>query len=167
MINSAPDSQIPHKRGYYVYKCRVCGFENRKKAISGSEVPVVKKGDYGSNATPQPVTYVDEMYEATTISFVAAAGSVPAYLADSAYQFGEKHFTGDMTLRVATTSGENDGDYTIATRWGNRGEILLIDSDSLTTEDAATAGTVTLSRIIYQPFTSTSGCPFCGTLRGT
>lgn len=101
------------------------------------------------------------MYEATTISFVAASGSTPAYLSDSTNQFGDKFFSDGMTLRVATTSGTNDGDYTIADRGVTRGQILLSSSDSLTDEDASTAGTVTLSRIIYNPDENAGGCPFC------
>lgn len=155
------ETQRARNRSYYTSKCRCCGFEIRQKPINGSDVPVVKAGDYGSNATPQPVTYADEMYEATTIFFVAAIGSTPAYLSDSACQFAERHFTEGMTLRVATTSGTNDGDYTIADRGVTRGEILLGSSDSLTDENASTAGTVTLSRLIYQPDETAGGCPFC------
>jgi len=157
------ESLIPRDRSSYVYRCKVCGFENRKTQISGSSVPVTKTGNYGSNATPTPETYADEMYEATTIGFVAASGDDPAYLTDSAYLFAEKHFSQGMTIRVETTSGTNDGDFTIADRGVSRGEILLSSTDSLTTETASTAGTVTLSRIIYQPDIS-SGCPLCGSL---
>lgn len=158
---SIPDAQIAHTRAYYTHKCPYCGFEVRNKPISGSGVPVVHKGSYGSNATPQPTTYADEMYEATTISFVAASGSTPAYLSDSTNQCGDKSFSDAMTLRVATTSGTNDGDYTIADRGVTRGQILLSSSDSLTDEDASTSGTVTLSRIIYKPDENAGGCPFC------
>ena len=129
----------------------------------GSSVPVTKTGNYGSNAVPTAESYADEMYEAVTISFTAASGDTPAYLSDSAKLFAEKHFHEGMTLRVETTSGTNDGDYTIADRGVSRDEILLSSTDSLTTEAAATAGTVTLSRVINQPNIST-GCPFCGSL---
>jgi hypothetical protein len=156
-----PESQIAKDRRYYTYKCPTCGHELRKKAILGSAVPVTQTGNYGSDATPQPETFADEMYEATSISFVAAAGTTPAYLQDSAFLFGEKHFSDGMTIRVATTSGTNDGDYTIADRGVTRGEILLSSADSLTDEDASTAGTVTLSRVIYQPDESAGGCPLC------
>jgi len=149
-----PETQKAKGRDHYVYRCAYCGFENRKK-IFGSGVPITKQGSYGSDATPQPVAYADEMYEATTISFVEGA---PDYLADSAYLFGEKHFHDGMTIRVAGSTS-NDGDYTIATRGVSRGEILLSSSDSLTTESAG--DTITISRVIYQP-SITSGCPFCG-----
>jgi hypothetical protein len=150
-------------REFYTYRCRYCGFECRSKNIPGSSVPLTKIGNYGSNATPTPETFADEMYEATTIAFVAAAGTTPAYLTDSAYLFSEKHFSSGMILRISTTSGTNDGDKTIADRGVSRNEILLSDSDSLTTETAATAGTVTISRVIYKPNINT-GCPNCGSL---
>lgn len=159
----AAENLIPKERSHYTYRCRVCGFENMKRKITGSSVPVTKLGNYGSSATPTPETYADEMYEATSISFVAAAGSTPAYLSDSANLFSEKRFNGGMTIRVGTTSGTNDGDYTIADRGISRGQILLGSSDSLTDEDAATAGTVTISHVTYKP-NVTSGCPFCGSL---
>ena len=152
-----------NERSRFVYRCKHCGFENRKERIAGSSVPITKTGSYGSNATPTPVSFVDEMYEATGISFVAADGGIPAYLSDSAGLFGEKHFHDGMTIRVKTTSGTNDGDYTIGARGVTRDGILLISSDSLTTESASTAGTVTISQVIYKP-SVTSGCPFCGSL---
>ena len=154
--------KVPN-RNYYVYRCKVCGFECRKKVIPGSNVPVTKSGNYGDSATPTPTEYADEMYENTTISFTAASGSVPAYLSDSALLFGDKHFSGAMPIRISTTSGTNDGDYTIAARGVDRGEIRLSSDDSLTTENAATAGTVTISRLIYEPNIE-SGCPKCGSL---
>lgn len=156
-------SQKVKPRDYYTYRCQYCGSENRKHKIPQSGVPVTKRGNYGSNATPTPITYADEMYEAATISFTAASGSDPAYLTDSANLFGEKHFSGGMTIRVETTSTTNDGDYTIADRGVTRGQILLSDDDSLTSEDAATAGTVTISRVIHKPNVN-SGCPLCGSL---
>jgi hypothetical protein len=126
-------------------------------------VPITKTGDYGSKGSPDGVAFADEMYSATTISFVAATGSDPAYIADSANRFGEKNIRTEMPIRIATTSGTNDGDYTIAARGVTRGQIQLASTNSLTTEDAATAGTVTISRIIYKPST-TQGCPGCGSL---
>jgi hypothetical protein len=162
-MNNVPESQMAKERLHYTYRCRVCGFENVKTKIPSSSVPVTRTGSYGSNATPTPTAYADEMYEATTIAFVAAADPDPAYLTDSANLFGENHFSDGMTIRIGTTSGTNDGDVTIANRGVTRGKILLSSSDSLTTEDAATAGTVTLSRIIKQPSVS-SGCPLCGSL---
>ena len=107
--------------------------------------------------------YSSPIYTATSIGFVAAAGSVPAYLTDDQYRFGDQHIQSNATIAISTTSGTNDGNYTIADRGVSRGQILLSDSDSLTTEDAATAGTVIISKIIYQP-NITTGCPFCGSL---
>jgi hypothetical protein len=164
-MNHVPETLALHERDYYTYKCRVCGFECRKKLIPGNSVPVTRKGDYGSEATPTPVEFADEMYEATSIAFVAAAGTTPANLTDSLYRFGDKHFSDGMTIRIETTSTTNDGDYTIADRGVTRGQILLSSTDSLTDEDASTAGTVTISRIIYKPNVP-SGCPLCGSLRG-
>jgi hypothetical protein len=126
-------------------------------------VPVTKLGNYGNNAVPTPTEYEDEMYETATVSFTAASGDDAAYLTDSANQFREKRFTQGMTIKVETTSGTNDGNYTIADRGVSKSTILLSSSDSLTTETAATAGTVTISRIIYEPHITT-GCPFCGSL---
>ena len=151
-------------RKYYTYRCKNCGFECRSKKIESSSVPATKRGSYGNNATPQPTTFDDEMYEAATISFTAASGSDPAYLSDSENRFGEKGFSDGMTLKVETTSATNDGTFTIGTRAVTGGKIELSDDDSLTTEDAATAGTVTLSRVIYKPQESGTGCPFCNSL---
>jgi len=148
-------------RDYYTYCCQVCGFECRKKLIPGNSVPVTQKGDYGNNATPQPTTFADEMYEATTVSFVAASGDDPAYLADSLSLFSEKHFSSGMTIRVATGSETNDGDYTIAEKGVTQSKILL--DESLTTESASTAGTVTISWVLHEP-NVTTGCPLCGSL---
>lgn len=157
-------SQVAKERTYYVGRCVHCGFEIRKKQIPGSSVPITKTGNYGTNATPAPVTFADEMYVATTVSFVAAASPIPAYLADSANLFGEKGFHTGMTIRVACSKSDtNDGDFTIADGGVSRGEILLSSSDSLTTQSAAAAGTVTISRMIYKPSIST-GCSFCGSL---
>jgi len=159
-----PESLIAKDRSYYVGPCLVCGWEIKLKQIRGSGVPLTKTGSYGSNATPTPVTFADEIYSATTVSFVAATGSTPAYLADSANLFGEKGFHTGMTIRVSCSDSDtNDGDFTIADGGVSRGEILLSDSDSLTTQSAAAAGTVTISRVIYKPSIST-GCPFCGSL---
>ena len=158
------ESLIAKERVYYVGRCVYCGFEIRNNLIKGSSVPITKTGNYGTNATPAPVTFADEMYVATTISFVAALGSAPPSLADSALQFGEKGFHSGMTIRVACSASDtNDGDFTIADRGVSRGEILLSSSDSLTTQSAAAAGTVTISNVIYKPSIST-GCPFCGSL---
>ena len=59
--------QTTKDRRYYVYRCSVCGFENRKKIIPGSSVPLTGKGNYGDNATPTPVAFADEMYKAVKI----------------------------------------------------------------------------------------------------
>ena len=148
----------------YYYTCKYCGFTNclREKIPEDGE-PKTQTGTYGSQVTPAPVEYESSKYSATTISFTAASGDTPAKISDSAFKFGEKRFRGDMTIRVETTSGTNDGDYTIRTRGLTRGELLLSDDDSLTTENAATAGTVSISRLTYQP-NVTTGCPLCGTL---
>jgi hypothetical protein len=151
-------------REEYTYRCQYCKFENVREKMPQSSVAVTKRGDYGNRGTPTPEVFADTLYEdALTIAFVAAAGTVPAKITDSAYRFGEKCIRGGMSLRVATDSGVNDGDYTIAARGVSRGEILLSSTDSLTTEAAAAAGEVTLSRLIYQPNVQT-GCPFCGSL---
>jgi hypothetical protein len=151
--------QIAKDRTYYTGRCIICGWEVRNKKISYSNVPITKTGNYGSNATPQPVTFADEMYVATTISFVDASSPDAAYMADSAYLIGDKGFHTGMTIRVETTEGTNDGDFTISSV--TRGEILLTSSARLTTQSAATAGTVTISRVIWKP-NITSFCPFCG-----
>ena len=157
-------SQAARDRTYYVGRCLYCGFEIRNKQILGSGVPITKTGSYGTNATPTPVTFADEMYVATTISFVAASSPTPAYLADSAYLFGDKGFHTGMTIRVACSASDtNDGDFTIASGGVSRGEILLSSSDSLTAQSAAQVGIVTLSRVIYKPSIST-GCALCGSL---
>ena len=159
------ESQIAKDRVFYVGRCIFCGWEIRTKKILGSGVPITKTGDYGTNATPTPVTFADEMYVATTISFVAAAGSSPAYLADGANLFGEKGFHTGMTIRVACSASDtNDGDFTIADGGVSRGEILLSSSDSLTTQSAAQVGIVTLSRVIHIPNEPVGGCPFCHSL---
>jgi len=120
-----------------------------------------KKGNYGSNATPTPAAWHDEQYEATTLSFVAETSSAPAKINDSANKFADKHFRSEQPIKVETTSGTNDGTYTIAARGVSRGTLTLSDSDSLTTENAATAGTVTISDVRYEP-NITTYCPFCG-----
>jgi hypothetical protein len=156
---SVSESLVAKNREYYTYRCKQCGFECRKKVIPGSSVPVTAKGNYGSEGTPTPESFADEIYEATTIGFVAAVtGVTPAYLTDSAYLFGVKNFKSGMTIRIAGSTS-NDKDCTIATGGVSRGEILLSDSDSLTTEGAG--DTVTISQILYSP-NIVSGCPFCG-----
>lgn len=151
-------------RSRYKYRCKICGFECTKEKIPETNAPITKIGDYGNKGTPTGEAFADEICRATTISFVAAAGSVPAYLADSTNLFGDKLFKSEMPIRVVTTSGTNDGDYTIAARGVSRSEITLDSDDVLTTEDAATAGTVIISRVIYKPNQSAGGCPSCHSL---
>jgi hypothetical protein len=157
------DKLVNHPRSTYKYRCAICGWLCTKERIPGTSVPVTKLGDYGSKGSPEGETFADELYSATTISFVAAAGDTPAYLADSVSRFGEKLFKSEMPIRISTTSGTNDGDYIIAARGVSRGEISLATAYDLTTEDAATAGTVIISRVIYKP-NITRGCPSCGSL---
>ena len=121
------------------YRCRICDFENVKKKMAQSNVPVTKLGDYGDNATPTPTSYTDvASYTARTVSFTAAAGDDPAYLTDSLLGFADNHIQGNWSIAITTTSGTNDGSYTIADRGVSRGTILLVSTDSLTTENAAT-----------------------------
>uniref|UniRef100_A0A6M3K2M1 Uncharacterized protein n=1 Tax=viral metagenome TaxID=1070528 RepID=A0A6M3K2M1_9ZZZZ len=152
-------------RDFYTYRCQVCGFENVKKRIPHSSVPVAKIGDYGSNATPTPQIYTEAyaMISSRTISFAAASGSTPAKISDAHNQFGESHFKGGMPINVTTDSGINDGNYTIAAMGVLIGDLSLSSTDSLTTETAAAAGLVTIYRRFYKP-NVTTGCPFCGTL---
>lgn len=152
----------PQGLDFYMYRCQICGQPCFKKTTPSGQAPT-KLGDYGSNAVPTPSAYVDPQYTATTVGFVAASGSTAAYLTDSANKFGAKYFEASSSIRIATNSGTNDGDYTIHARGVSRDEIRLASTDSLTTENAATAGTVTISRLIKQP-NITTGCSFCGSL---
>ncbi len=147
---------------FYRYRCNFCKHWDTKLTGPSGQSPT-KTGDYGDDAVPTPTEYVDEQYVATSIGFVAASGSAPAYLTDSRAKFVDKYFEASSNIRIATNSGTNDGDYTIHARGVSRGEILLISTDSLTTENAATAGEVTISRLIKQP-NITTGCSFCGSL---
>jgi hypothetical protein len=156
-MKSVPD------RTQSTYRCQVCEMECVSKKMKQSADPVTKRGNYGDNATPTPTAYTDEIYVATTVSFTAAAGSDPAYLSDSALAFADNHIQCNWGITIATTSGTNDGTYTIADRGVSRGTILLVSTDSLTTENAATAGEVTISKNIYEP-NPVTGCPFCGSL---
>jgi len=148
-------------RTEYTYRCQYCGFECVAKKMPQSNLPVTKLGNYGDNATPTPTTYADTVYTSTSIAFVAAAGSDPAKLTDDYFGFGDNHLQSNWSIQVTTTSGTNDGSYTIADRGVSRDELLLSSTDSLTDENAATAGTVTIKKVIYKP-NVTSGCPFCG-----
>jgi len=107
--------------------------------------------------------YNSAIYTATSIAFFAASGDDPAYLTDSQFRFGDQHIQSNTMIAIATTSGLNDTNYTIADRGVSRGEILLSSTDSLTTETAADAGTVIISKTIIKP-NITNGCPFCGSL---
>ena len=146
------------------YRCKYCGFLCTKKTDPNLSRVKTKTGNYGSNATPEPASWTtDEQYEATTVSFAAASGSTPAKINDSANRFVDKHFKSEQPIKVSTTSGTNDGTYTIAARGVSRGTLTLSSSDSLSDETAATAGTVTIYAVTYQPDIST-GCPLCGSL---
>jgi hypothetical protein len=145
------------------YRCKYCGWLCTKKTAPELTRVKTKIGHYGSNGTPEPTALTDEQYAATTISFVAETASTPAELNDSANKFTDKNFRGGQLITVETTSGTNDGTYTLADRAVSRGTLLLDDDGSLTTESAATAGTVTISESTYQP-NVTRGCPFCGSM---
>ncbi len=155
------------------YPCRHCGFTCVKKTrVSYNSEPwgigrgVTKTGNYGNNATPAPAQFDHgaAAYTASTISFSAATDSSPAKILDSQNQLADKGFLPGMTVVVATESGTNDGIYTLAERGGiSRSALSLSSSDSLTDEDAATAGEVSLTIRSYEP-KITTGCPFCGSL---
>jgi hypothetical protein len=151
------------KREESTYRCQVCNFENLKKKMEQTGLPITKLGDYGNNAIPTPVSYADEVYVATTVSFTAESGSDPAYLTDSQLRFADNHIQSNWSITIETDSETNDGTYTIADRGVSRGKILLVSTDSLTTESAATAGEVAISKNIYEP-NPVTGCPFCGSL---
>ncbi len=155
------------------YRCQHCGFLCvRKKRVSynsdqwGVGRGETKRGNYGNNATPEPVTFDDSAaaYTATTISFSAATDSTPAKINDSQNNLADKSFLPGMKVAVSTTSGTNDGVYTLAERGGvSMSALSLSSSDSLTDEDAAVAGEVSLTIRSYQP-NITTGCPLCGSL---
>jgi hypothetical protein len=145
------------------YRCKYCGWLCTKKTVPELTRVKTKTGDYGSNGTPSPTALTVEQYEATTISFVAETSSTPAELNDSAGKFVDKNLRNGQLILVETTSGTNDGTYTLADRAVSRDTLLLDSNGSLTTESAATAGTVTISESIYQP-NVTRGCPFCGSM---
>lgn len=131
-------------------------------------VRIQKSSTFNSNqvwlsrfqANPGSATH---RYLRTTGSVVTVAAE-PARIVETAPNgFVDSRILSGMNIRVATTSGTNDGDYTIADPGMKRGEILLVSTDSLTDELAGYAGTTTISRVIAQP-SITTGCPFCGTL---
>ena len=144
------------------YRCKVCNFLCTKKTDPNLSRTKTKQGNYGSNATPEPAAWTtDEQYSATTISFAAVSGTTPAKINDSANRFADKHFKSEQPIKIGTTSGTNDGTYTIAARGVSRGTLSLSSSDTLTTEAAVTAGTVTIYAVTYEP-SVTQYCPFCG-----
>lgn len=145
------------------YRCKVCDWLCTKKHVPELTRVKTKTGNYGSNATPTPSAWYDEQYVATTLSFVAETSSTPAKINDSANNFADKHFGSEQPIKIETGSGTNDGTYTIAARGVSRGTLTLSSSDSLTTENAATAGEVTISDVTYEP-NVTTGCPMCGSL---
>ena len=145
------------------YRCKYCGWLCTKKRVPELTRTKTKTGNYGSNGTPTPTAYYDEQYVASSLSFVAETSSVPAKINDSANRFADKHFGSEQPIKIETGSGTNDGTYTIAARGVSRGTLTLSSSDSLTTENAATAGEVTISDVTYKPDVTT-GCPNCGSL---
>lgn len=155
-------SSVP-KLSELTYRCKVCGWLCTKKRVPELTRVKTKTGNYGDNATPTPSAWNDEQYSATTLSFVAETSDAPAKINDSANRFADKHFRSEQPIVIETTSGTNDGTYTIAARGVSRGTLSLSADDSLTTEAAATAGTVTISSATYKP-NVTTGCPLCGSL---
>ena len=101
-----------------------------------------------------------EVWTSFSYEFDAPAGCTSVMISLGAEEIGDVVYFDNISL---AKSGTNDGTYTIADRGVSRGTILLDEDDSLTTENAATAGEVTISKIIYQP-NVTTGCPFCGSL---
>ena len=154
--------RIP-KLSELTYRCKVCNWLCTKKRLPELTKVKTKTGNYGSMGTPTPTVWYDEQYVATTLSFVAETSSTPAELTDSANKFADKNFRSEQPIKIETGSGTNDGTYTIAARGVSRGTLTLSSSDSLTTENAATAGEVTISDVTYEP-NVTTGCPFCGSL---
>lgn len=104
------------------------------------------------------------IYHNNKISFTAATSSTPAKINHASSGFADLGFVPGDTIIISTTSGTNDGTYTLATRGGiTNGSLSLSSADSLTTESANAAGTVTLSIRTYKP-NITTGCSFCGSL---
>ena len=151
---------MKHSLKEYNYRCKYCGTWCTKKRLPQDSHGETQRGDYGDNATPTPSQLVDEVYESDTISF---RNETPASISDSLKDFGGRQLHEGTVIRIVSISGRNDGDYTIRDRGVSMGRILLSDEDSLTTETAEATGTVTISRLVYQPSTG-RGCPLCGTL---
>jgi hypothetical protein len=155
--------EIPERLGNLTYRCKYCGQECVEKTGLASGLSPTKKGSYGASCTPTPASYNDLIYTASTISFTAATATEAAKINDSALMLAEKHITPEVVIAVVTGSGTNDGTYTIEVRGVAPGVLSLSSSDDVTTEDAATAGEVSIYRTIYQP-NVTGGCGFCGSL---
>lgn len=161
--------RVPDKSAFF-YKCKNCGFTNvKRKTVPYHPDPLgisrgaTLLGNY-SEATPTPASYDEEIYSAVSISFTASSGDTPAKIWDSNYLLADKGFCAGNTIVIATESGTNDGAYTLSGASGiTSASLSLISGDDLTTEDASTAGTVTISIRWYKP-SITTGCPFCGTL---
>jgi hypothetical protein len=146
----------------------IAGTSTNYLTLSGGSYFELSDGSYfalsaGTTTYGNYEAHSSAIYTATSIAFFAASGSVPAYLTDSQYRFGDQHIQSNIMIAIATTSGVNDANYTIADRGVSRGEILLSSTDTLTTETAAAAGSVVISKIIFKP-NITTGCPFCGSL---
>jgi hypothetical protein len=77
----------------------------------------------------------------TTISFTNDGTS--DYISDSASNFVSDGFIAGQTINVSTNSGTNDGQYTISAVAA--GKLTLSASDSLSDEDASTAGATTIT----------------------
>jgi hypothetical protein len=111
-----------------------------------------KNGMVKRNGTNIVTTTGVSTYSATTISF---ADADPDTIDDSASGLG--NFIAGQQIIVTSTSGTNDGTYIIVTSTSGTndgtytiasvaaGTITLVTGDTLTTENAATAGTVTVS----------------------
>jgi len=95
----------------------------------------------------------DILFEIDTISVsettIAFVNSDPDTITDSGSGFLTAGFEAGQIIVITTTSGTNDGTYTIASVAA--GTITLIAADSLTTENAATAGTVAIVASAIQP----------------
>ena len=161
-------TNVPVTRTGHYQSAGIAGSSTNYLTVSGGSYFELSDGSYfalsaGTTTYGNYEANSSAIYTATSIGFVAASGSVPAYLTDSQYRFGDQHIQSNCMIAIATTSGVNDANYTIADRGVSRGEILLSSTDSLTTETAANAGTVIISKIIFKP-NITTGCPFCGSL---
>jgi len=99
------------------------------------------------SADSSPLEQVDAAsVSETTIAFV---NSNPDTITDSGSGFLTAGFEAGQIIVITTTSGTNDGTYTIASVAA--GTITLIAANSLTTENAATAGTVAIVAGAIQP----------------